>query len=612
MHGTQPPATPNHSSPARARARAAVRAAMEGLVLLLVFLTPWAFGCVHASFEFLLDAGLALLLVLWAADILLTGQRPWTFCPVALCLAGLLLLGLWQLAPLSRPVLGWVSSGTATWYERLLPAAPELLADGRPAGGPTNVGSTISLDPGATRGEVVRLLAVFALFMLVRQNLATPAAFRRLCMVAMMNGTLLALFALVQFWTARGQTVYWTIPTVGWTFGPFINHDHAAEYFNLCLGLTLGLFLARSRRAEASAGRNWWLDAGVLWLLIALTILLVGVAFSLSRGGLLAFFGAAGLCLALRYALGMRGRLTASLLVIVGLAFVLLAWFGIGPMMNRLNIALEHGDPGRLRAWSRVLPLVRDFPLWGTGYGTFGSVELTQRADALDLGFVFSHAHNEYVEAIVEGGLPRLLLTLGAIVLMGRAGIRVLRAAPTAPGADLALGGLFAFATLVLHSVVEFGVHIPAIALLATVLCAQLSGMETAGGASTHADAPPGAPAAAGLTRVLAALVALGVAFVLGAEGWKAYRVDLLQSSAQPGAVAEGVRSPEQLGRLERAARLAPDNAALHLELAQTYLDAVEEQKNSSYVVSLFSEAAQAVRWPSLPRVMSPWPLIRS
>ena len=442
MHRTQTPVQPNVTSPSgfQPAAQRIVRDAMEGLILLLVCLTPWAFGCVHPGFEFLLDAGLALLLLLWAANMLLSGTRPWQFCPVTLCLAGLLLLGLWQLAPLSRPVLGWVSPGTATWYERLLPAVPEELLDGNQ---PTSAGSTISLDPGATRGEVVRLLAMFALFMLVRQNLGSPSALRRLCVVAMVNGTLLALFALVQFWTANAQTIYWTIPTVGWAFGPFINHDHAAEYLNLCLGLTLGLFLARSRRAEARAGSNWWLAADVLWLLLALTILLVGVAFSLSRGGLLAFVGAAGLCLALRYALGMRGRLTGSLLAIAGLTLLLLTWFGIGPLMDRLNIAWEE-RAGRIRAWSRVLPLAQDFPFWGTGYGTFGSVETTQRADVLDLGIGYRHAHNEYIEALVEGGLPRLLLTLGVIVLIGRAAVRVIRREPNSLSADLALGGLFA------------------------------------------------------------------------------------------------------------------------------------------------------------------------
>ena len=43
--------------------------------------------------------------------------------------------------------------------------------------------------------------------------------------------------------------------------------------------------------------------------------------------------------------------------------------------------------------------------------------------------------------------------------------------------AGLVLGALFGFTTMVIHNFGDFGLHIPAIALLATVLCAQLAGL---------------------------------------------------------------------------------------------------------------------------------------
>ncbi len=53
----------------------------------------------------------------------------------------------------------------------------------------------------------------------------------------------------------------------------------------------------------------------------------------------------------------------------------------------------------RITAWVDVLPGVKDFPLWGTGYGTFLYVEQMRRnrLRALDLGW--DYAHNEYIEA---------------------------------------------------------------------------------------------------------------------------------------------------------------------------------------------------------------------
>src|SRR5258707_5571419 len=73
-----------------------LREAMDTWVLVLVCLSPWAFGAVEPEFEFLLYVGVAALLALWAVRMVLEGQLSWQKCPVALCLAALLLSGVWQ------------------------------------------------------------------------------------------------------------------------------------------------------------------------------------------------------------------------------------------------------------------------------------------------------------------------------------------------------------------------------------------------------------------------------------------------------------------------------------------------------------------------------------
>ncbi len=161
------------------------RAAMEGVVLLMVCLSPWAFGAVDPFWEFLLLCGVGVVLALWAATMLLEGRLTWRKCPVALCLAALYLLGVVQATPLPPPVLAAASPAAARLYGRLLPAQPEALPGGEARSAPpAPAGSTISLYPGATRQELVRLLAVFLLFAAVRNNLATPGAFRRLAVAA--------------------------------------------------------------------------------------------------------------------------------------------------------------------------------------------------------------------------------------------------------------------------------------------------------------------------------------------------------------------------------------------------------------------------------------------
>src|SRR4051812_32198131 len=151
--------------------RAAVRPvqwAMEILVLALVALAPWPFGSVKPEHEFLLDAGIAVLAVLWGGRVLLEGRLTWRKCPVTVCLAALLLVGLWQMAPLPRGLLGTLSPATARLYDWLLPTEPEVLPGGAPRNAPIPpAGMTLSVYPTATRAELTRLVALVLLFVVV-------------------------------------------------------------------------------------------------------------------------------------------------------------------------------------------------------------------------------------------------------------------------------------------------------------------------------------------------------------------------------------------------------------------------------------------------------------
>src|SRR5262249_37125482 len=229
----------------RARAGRWCRTAMELVVLALVCLSPWAFGAVHPLFEFALYAGIAVLLGLWAVRVLLEGCLTWKQCPVALCLAGMFLLGLGQLVPLPRSVLARLSPATVRTCDEFLPAAAEVLPGGEPRPPVTApAGHTLSLYPAATRQAAVRLLAVFLLYVVVRSNITAAAALRRLSVVALANGVLLALFGVAQFLTSPHSMLYWRFETAGQVFGPFVCRNHFPFYLNQCIGLGVGLLLS--------------------------------------------------------------------------------------------------------------------------------------------------------------------------------------------------------------------------------------------------------------------------------------------------------------------------------------------------------------------------------
>ncbi len=554
----------NHADGGRARmVRRAVdllSVAMEALVLIMVCLSPWALGSVGVEFEFLLFAGIALLLSLWAARMLVEWRISWQSCPVAMCLAGMIMLGVLQLTPLSGSTLDRVSPATTQINNRLLPAQPEVLPRGEPRESMlVPAGSTISLYPDPTRKSLIYLLAIFSLYVVVRNNVASIGALRRLSIAVLLNGAALSFFGLIQFFgNAEPGTIYWTYPSSGTPFGPFVNRNHFAFYINLCIGLSLGLLLVRSQRSGmhevtidlpmttrlSGTLRDLLHDPGALWISGGLALMLSSVVFCLSRGGFLALIGAATLCAMLIMMRGTGNWRIGATLLSVGAAMALLIWFGLERVEARLATLWTGAAvaDGRVFLLTHAWPLIKEFPVLGTGYGTFQFVEPIYLHTAADVGSIYEHAHNDYLESLIEGGAVGLMLRLLAIGLVFRFAYRAFRVHAGTAAAALGLGLLFAFTSIVIHSFFEFGLYVPAIVVLAVVLCAHISGL----GECAESNRPVVSdvdPSTAKLQRrergiwIVAPPVGAVIAVLLGlylySEGSKAWTISVLRREAR-------------------------------------------------------------------------------
>ncbi len=580
----------SHSPPDTRRASAPLRAVMEAIVLLLVTLAPWAFGSVEPAFEAVLYAGVALLVLLWAVRAFREGALSWRPCPVALCLAGLFLFGVLQVVPLPRAVLRVLSPAAARFYDELLPAERESLPPPQELPATAQAaGSTLSLCPSVTRAELVRYLALFLLFAAVRFNVASERSLRRLALVALVNGAALSFFAVYQLVESPQTGAFGFKPDGSQPYGTFICRNHFPFYVNVCLGLGAGLLLAR-KRDKSEAGQNWLAilnDGPALWTAAALAAILGGVVLSLSRGGAAALAcGAAVLALG---SVGSGRRLVlaaAGVALALGLGFV--AFVGAEPVEARLA-TMWQDDPlkeGRTRIWGDVLPAARDFPLFGSGYGTFERVEPAYRTGASTAGYSLEHAHNDYLEALVEGGLPRLLLTLAVIAFTYRLGARALRRYRGRRLAGLVLGALAGFTTAVVHSFVDFGLHIPAVAFFVAVVCAHLAALGEAS-REPEAERPPLRKALLAAAPVPAAVL---LALVLCGEGWQMTQAQSLRLGAYTHPAGDVAR----VSLLDAAAAVDPERVDLHLEAAQAHLARAGDDADSPHLLSALAHYIQA------------------
>jgi len=297
--------------------------------------------------------------------------------------------------------------------------------------------------------------------------------------------------------------------------------------------------------------------------------MLTGLMMSMSRGGILAFAAALLLVGIVWVAEKRRQSLSVGwLLAVVAMAMVIGAWFGLVPLEKRFESLTDENANrfGRIDTWIDSLKLFPKYPIFGTGNGSFDTMEHRVRTTVGTEGISIGHAHNEYVEALIESGLLGLGLTLGLIAAISFEGIRRYRRLAGRSMSWLVLGGLIGFWSLSLQSFVEFSIHFQSIALMATSVAAFLA---TARGDLSETDwSVTPRPLAYFLGGIL---TVFGVLLIR--EHYNQYWGDRYFRAMPASNIADPFRWVDQrVIYLRTALEFQPRNVKYHLELGDVYL----------------------------------------
>ncbi len=594
------------------------RSAGEVVLMVLAFATAWPFGSVEPFWEALANAGIAVLAGLWAVHAGLTRRLRLRFDAPSLILSGLVLLSGLQLVPLPRAVVQLVSPASVQWREAMLPAVGELLpgettAAVRPSSFP------ISLDPSATRLFAGRIFGLLVVYLAARNWLASRESFRRLAGIALLNGVALSALALGQYFSSAPNEIFWCVPTGGQVFGPFVCRNHYPDFIALCAGLAIGIMV--TKRVPPKIGANHAFETGSIWddiqemlsaplqLLQQPTVLaaaagvglmLVSIPFSLSRGGMLAFLAATiGVFLLARFRKGAAGESNTinrtAVTVATAVALVVVAWFGWAPLEKRFDeIGSGQSIDDRTPLWNSTAQQLPGFWLGGAGNGSHLRIEPLGRTDVGIADRVAEHAHNEYLEAAIEGGVLRCGLTvaLPVIVLISLArGFRKLHARSIGP---LILGAAFGLMVVSAHAVTDFALHIPAVALLATIVAAY--GMAAANDPEyqpTRQRRVPSTPTWSGSTALA---IAASLCLMMVLLTWNARQRYLGETYLVAAMEQSRAGNFHRIEWLEASVAADPHNPDAFFQLAQAHLDASAELGTSEVHIHAALQALRTAR----------------
>jgi O-antigen ligase len=253
-------------------------------------------------------------------------------------------------------------------------------------------------------------------------------------------------------------------------YGTYTNYDHFSGLLEMTLPIAALLGAAiLSMKKDVRTSVLPMLAACGAWAAAAL--LLLGIACSLSRGGFVI-----SLCtLFLVAALGIGFHLTSrasrrvALLTAAALVFLLAAALPSEQLVGRLALSGTEGAGNknsidtRVQLWEQTLPLIAQFPVFGCGLGGYESNFL--RYQAVAYAYRIQFAHNDYLQYLAELGLAGFAIILaivyGVMSQIFKGMSRLLEADRRL--LVIACGG--SLVAILLHSLVDFNMHVPANAM---------------------------------------------------------------------------------------------------------------------------------------------------
>lgn len=389
--------------------------------------------------------------------------------PFALFLiGGLALLALVQLVPLPPSI-----------WEGL--PQHEVVARIEREVGLNNQWRPLSLSVARTWNSLFSLAVPLAIIMLYR---IAPTRTRKMVLPLLIGGAVLSIVIGI-FQLVGGERSLFQLYQVHTKYRPiglFANRNHQGVFLG-CTIILAAVYAGRLQRTSPQFLLKLVLSGGLIAVMVPF-VLVLG-----SRAGALISILALPVALLiilrsplLRERVSGRGkaivglppgRLASIVAAVFGLSVAGLAYLTIAnsrdESLSRLAASGESAAFDRDQVFPYLMRMIADVFPWGTGYGSFDAV-FNQYEPRVALSTTYlNHAHNDWLQIGIEGGLPGLFLLAAALMWWSLSAIGAWRGR-NAPGGWARLGIITIIALIGLASAVDYPLRVPIFMMFAALL----------------------------------------------------------------------------------------------------------------------------------------------
>ncbi len=416
----------------------------------------------------------------------------------------LLLLVLLQTIPLPSSVMECISPGTYQFYNEYLPGYSEGCVDFTPYlsvldKGQKNLNAMIfsswrplSNDPSATIRFLMKLISCFTVFFVAVNEFREESDRKFFIYLLAFMGLFIAMEGLLQYYHDNSRLLMFRPRPehdTGAAFGPFINRNHFAGYiemiFPVTLAMFINLFLRRDEKRTATHSITYQNRDGKLVYkfeqkftefysmaflgIYALGVMAGGIIIAGSKAGIFIMFVSAFAMLALTR---MKKTLIFVCLAVVAAGIFSFMIYEKTEIIAAYDKAKMSSVTTRTIAWKSCIDIFADYPLFGTGVGSYAVV--SGRYVPEGAPWKFYEAHNDYLEILATGGVLIFSISiLIALYILGE-GLRFLKLGIRKNIFQLSF--LVSIGAMLLHEVVDFNLQIGSNAFLFSLIAGLLIG----------------------------------------------------------------------------------------------------------------------------------------
>jgi O-antigen ligase len=381
-------------------------------------------------------------------------------------IAGLLMIGWFAITgsgPLKRPerhLLLFLAAGLALIILQLIPLPPAIwtnlpgrstLIEGYSLLREPLPNLPLSMAPFDTLSCGLALVPPIAVVLAATGNNNLKDTW---ALAAIVGATLLsAILGYAQVISGSSTAYLYDMTNVGSAVGFFANRNHIGTLLLISIPCIAVLVIsARSGELKKSLPAVLFGGSSAIVVLLAIAM----------NGSLATILIAIPVLLASASLAWKSRRLAVAALTVAALvALAVTPFLANSPVQGKLTGAEKASIIGRQEIWaSAVMAGTSVFPV-GSGCGSFSAVYTLEEQPQFVSSTYVNHAHNDFIEMFVEGGLLALVLVAGFIAWWGFHTWRAWTSGPI-----VARAGSIATAAMLIHSLVDYPLRTTALSVI--------------------------------------------------------------------------------------------------------------------------------------------------